>query len=197
MNDIAPASDILATQPHRSVTRDGTEFVLLGTAHVSKASAEAVRDLVAHGDYDAIASVEKLCRFQRDFGKILRNFVNFSDFYDSGKRDGVFLAGKLFLDGRAFSLTVPVSDAGKHAALAGMSSAYLAYCDCKRAGATRTIAAVLTNGDADHVFVGRNGIFYDRDGKDWDATVTKIIANPISVGHQPSDGFRKPESVPA
>jgi hypothetical protein len=34
-------------------------------------------------------------------------------------------------------------------------------------GATRTIAAVFTNGDADHVFVGRNGIFYDRDGKDW------------------------------
>jgi hypothetical protein len=112
---------------------------------------------------------------------ILRNFVNFSDFYDGSKRDGVFLAGTLYLDGRAFSLTVPVSDAGKHGALAAMSSAYLAYCDCKRAGATRTIAAVLTNGDADNVFVGRNGIFYDRDGKDWDATVTKIIANPISV----------------
>lgn len=144
-------------------------------------SALIVDDKALAGDYDAIASVEKLCRFQRDFGKILRNFVNFSDFYDGGKRDGVFLAGTLYLDGRAFSLTVPVSDAGKHAALAGMSAAYLAYCDCKRAGATRTIAAVMTNGDADNVFVGRNGIFYDRDGKDWDATVTKIIANPISV----------------
>jgi hypothetical protein len=31
------------------------------------------------------------------------------------------------------------------------------------------------------VFVGRNGIFYDRDGNDWDATVTKVITNPISV----------------
>ena len=64
MNDIAPASDILASQPHRSVTRDGTEFVLLGTAHVSKASAEAVRDLVAHGDYDAIAI--ELCGHRAD-----------------------------------------------------------------------------------------------------------------------------------
>jgi hypothetical protein len=147
----------------------------------AKIAALIVDDKALAGDYDAIASVEKLCRFQRDFGKILRNFVNFSDFYDGGKRDGVFLAGTLYLDGRAFSLTVPVSDAGKHGALAGMSSAYLAYCDCKRAGATRTIAAVMTNGDADNVFVGRNGIFYDRDGKDWDATVTKVIANPISV----------------
>ena len=64
MNDIAPASDILASQPHRSVTRDGTEFVLLGTAHVSKASAEAVRDLVAHGDYDAVAI--ELCGHRAD-----------------------------------------------------------------------------------------------------------------------------------
>jgi hypothetical protein len=29
--------------------------------------------------------------------------------------------------------------------------------------------------------VGRNGIFYDRAGRDWDATITKIIENPISV----------------
>ena len=146
-----------------------------------KIAALIVDDHALAGDYDAIASVEKLCRLQRDFGRILRNFVNFSEFYDAAKRDGVFLAGTLYLDGRAFSLTVPVSDAGKHGALAAMSSGYLAYCECKRAGATRTIAAVLTNGDADNVFVGRNGIFYDRDGKDWDATVSKVVANPISV----------------
>jgi hypothetical protein len=29
--------------------------------------------------------------------------------------------------------------------------------------------------------VGRNGIFYDRKGKDWDATITKIVDNPISI----------------
>ena len=29
--------------------------------------------------------------------------------------------------------------------------------------------------------VGRNGIFYDRKGRDWDATITKIIDNPISI----------------
>ena len=29
--------------------------------------------------------------------------------------------------------------------------------------------------------VGRNGIFYDRKGRDWDATITKIVDNPISI----------------
>ena len=29
--------------------------------------------------------------------------------------------------------------------------------------------------------VGRNGVFYDRQGDDWDATITKIIDNPISI----------------
>ena len=29
--------------------------------------------------------------------------------------------------------------------------------------------------------VGRNGVFYDRRGRDWDATITKIVDNPISI----------------
>jgi hypothetical protein len=29
--------------------------------------------------------------------------------------------------------------------------------------------------------VGRNGVFYDRTGRDWDATIVKIIENPISI----------------
>lgn len=44
-----------------------------------------------------------------------------------------------------------------------------------------SIAAAVTNGDVDNLMVGRNGIFYDRQGVDWDATITKIIENPISI----------------
>lgn len=29
--------------------------------------------------------------------------------------------------------------------------------------------------------MGRNGLFVDRDGKDWDATITKVIVQPISI----------------
>lgn len=136
-------------------------------------------DKAREGEYGAIASVEKLLRIQRDFGRVLRNFVNFSEFYS--KRDGTFQCGTLYLDGRAFKLAVPVADAGKHATLAGMSSSHLIYCDVVRGAAKQQIAVAVTNGDADNLFVGRNGVFYDRAGDDWDATITKIIANPISV----------------
>ena len=44
-----------------------------------------------------------------------------------------------------------------------------------------TIAAAFTGGDSDQLMVGRNGIFYDRKGQDWDATIIKVIENPISI----------------
>jgi hypothetical protein len=44
-----------------------------------------------------------------------------------------------------------------------------------------TIAAAFTAGDSDQLMVGRNGVFYDRDGRDWDATITKIVDHPISI----------------
>ena len=43
------------------------------------------------------------------------------------------------------------------------------------------IVAAFTDGDSDNLMVGRNGIFYDRQGRDWDATIAKIIDNPISI----------------
>jgi hypothetical protein len=136
-------------------------------------------DAALTAEYDQITSVVRAVRFQRDFGRILRNFVNFSDFYS--KRDGVFQAGTLYIDGRALHMCVPVSDPVKHGVLAGASDACLLYCEITRDGEKKQIAAALTNGDADNVFVGRNGIFYDRDDKDWDATITRVVSNPISV----------------
>ncbi|MBL9014146.1 MAG: hypothetical protein JNL83_08210 [Myxococcales bacterium] len=137
------------------------------------------QDAALSGEYEQISGVAKAVRLQRDFGRLLRNFVNFSDFYS--RQDGIFQAGTLYLDARALHLCVPVVDAAKHAALAAASDAYLVYLEITRKGETRTIAAALTNGDAENVFVGRNGVFYDREGQDWDATVTKVVGNPISI----------------
>jgi len=47
--------DVLQTQPHAIVERNGVRFTLLGTAHVSRASVEAVRDAIAAGGFDAVA----------------------------------------------------------------------------------------------------------------------------------------------
>jgi hypothetical protein len=78
---------------------------------------------------------------------------------------------------------LPVDDAGRHALLASLSQACLAYCDCVRRKdkEKRSIVAAVTGGDTDNLMVGRNGVFYDRKGEDWDATITKFVDNPISV----------------
>lgn len=50
-----PAPDLLGAQPHAIVERDGVRYTLLGTAHVSRASIDAVEQCVASGNYDTIA----------------------------------------------------------------------------------------------------------------------------------------------
>ncbi|MBS0212890.1 MAG: TraB/GumN family protein [Proteobacteria bacterium] len=58
MNTVTEAStrsDPLADQPHAIVERDGVRYTLLGTAHVSKASVEAVEALARDPRFDAIA----------------------------------------------------------------------------------------------------------------------------------------------
>ena len=130
---------------------------------------------------NSIAAVDKLVRFQRDLYILLNNFVSFRDFY-MRRAKAVFQVGTLYLDGRSCELCVRVEDTGKHAALAGLAKSYLAYCDCTRpSGEKMTIAAAFTGGDSDNLMVGRNGVFYDRKGRDWDATITKVIDNPISI----------------
>lgn len=50
-----PPSDALAEQPIARVKRGEVEYVLLGTAHVSRASVEAVRALLEREAFDAVA----------------------------------------------------------------------------------------------------------------------------------------------
>jgi hypothetical protein len=130
----------------------------------------------------SIASVEKLVRYVRDLFQLANNFVSFKDFYER-KKPAIFQVGTLFLDQRESELCIRVEDAGKHATMAPLSRGYLVYCDVARpaSGEKMSIVAAMTAGDSDNLMVGRNGLFKDREGRDWDATVTKLIDNPISI----------------
>jgi len=120
-------------------------------------------------------------RYHRDLRALLHNFVNFADFY-SPARLAIFQAGTLFIDSRSCELCLRVEDPAAHAVLASTSRAYIAYVDCRRSGGeSMKVAACVTQGDSDYLVLGRNGVFYDRQGRDWDATVTKIVDNPISL----------------
>jgi hypothetical protein len=153
---------------------------LLGGGAQTRLIELITQDEAAAEEVALIGEVERLVRYVRDLAKLARNFVAFTDFYT--RRDKAsFQAGTLYIDGRSSELCVKVLDAGKHAALATLSGVYLAYCECSRAGEKLTIAAAITAGDADQLMVGRNGVFYDRQGRDWDATIVKVIDHPISI----------------
>ena len=138
------------------------------------------QDEAAAAQAALIGDVERLVRYVRDLARLAHNFVAFTDFY-TRREKASFQAGTLYLDGRSCDLCVKVLDPAKHAALAALSGVYLAYCECTRPGEKMTIAAAFTAGDSDQLMPGRNGVFYDRQGRDWDATITKIIDHPISI----------------
>lgn len=131
--------------------------------------------------FTAFTDLERLIRYRRDLLDVLRNFVNFADFY-SRKKMAMFEAGFLYLDSRACELCVKVEDPGAHSVIATRSNACVAYCECRRPDKpVLKIAALFTQGDIDQLYVGRNGIFFDRQGGDWDASIVKLIDNPISL----------------
>ena len=166
-----------------------TAWKAAGETAMNEAVAEQVKNRAA-----AIEPVEKLLRLCRDYYRLLHNFVVFKDFY---RRDdniqAVFQAGKLYIDQRCCELCIKVSDMPKVIASAGQSGLYLLCCHCvsKVQGKEMDIVAALTDGDVKDLHEGKNAIFYDRTGQDWDATVTKIIDNPISIRQAFLSPYRK------
>ena len=140
------------------------------------------RDKACERQAGAIAGVEKLIRHVRDLHLLCINFVNFKNLY-AGDTPALFQAGVLYLDQRSCHLCLTVDDAARHSVMAGLAGAFLAYADCTRKGTGEklSIVAIFSQGDDDNLMVGRNGIFYDRKGRDYDATIIRILSNPISL----------------
>jgi hypothetical protein len=168
-------------------SKAGSAVEKLGLARIKEIMAgpgrEALAALVAKDqalepEFKAISDVDRLTHYHRDLRALLHNFVNFADFY-SRDRWAIFQAGTLYLDSRSTELCIRVDGPNP---LAAMSKAYIAYCTCTRPGGrAMNIAACFTQGDSDFLFVGRHGVFYDRAGQDWDAVITSIVDNPISI----------------
>ncbi len=153
---------------------------ILGAGHKPQVDALIDKDKAVEAEVNAIHSVERLLRYKRDLFLLVNNFVSFRNFY-TGRAKAIFQIGTLYLDGRSCDLTVRVEDVAKHAAFAVMSGICLVYCECVRGAEKMNIATAFTSGDSDYLMAGRNGIFYDRQGRDWDAVVVRIIDNPISI----------------
>jgi len=174
----------LAAKPVASVEPLGTARLLelKDSSERAKLLELIAQDKAQAAEAQHFEELERLVHYYCSLYKLCTNFVNFQDFYNR-KTPAIFQCGTLYIDQRACTLCLRVSDPAKHAALAGLAGAYLAYVDCVRKDTTdkMQIVAVITNGDSDNLMVGRNGLFYDNQGRDYDATITKIVDNPISV----------------
>lgn len=190
-SDWATISAKLADYVAWQSAKAGAAVEKLGIARVRALLAAPSREALAalltedkaqEANANAIANVDRLIRYHRDLYRLCVNFVNFQDLYDGGE-PAIFQAGTLFLDQRSCTLCLHVQDVGAHATMAALAGTYLAYCDCVRKGSGEklSIVAAFTDGESDNLMVGRNGLFYDRKGLDYDATITKIIDNPISL----------------
>jgi len=138
------------------------------------------KDLAEGPRAQGLRELRDIMILKRDLLKILRNFVSMDEFY--GRHKGLFQSGRLYIDGRELELCLEVRNPAAHATLAGFSAICLLYCDIARTtGEKASIVAALTAGAADRVYIGRNGIYFDEDGKDWNATITKVVIQPVSI----------------
>jgi len=138
--------------------------------------------------------LRKLLLLSRDFITLLRNFVTLEIFYNKDVQlKAIFQAGTLVIDQRICHLCLKVNDMAKHDVQATQSGMFLIYCDClsRKLGKSMKIVAAVTMGEIKNLKEGKNAVFYDRQGNDYDATITKVIDNPISISQAFWSPYRK------
>ncbi|MBQ2290423.1 MAG: hypothetical protein II249_07140 [Bacteroidaceae bacterium] len=174
--------------------KKGAEVEALGVDAIKKMLADnkkqalldlVEQDLALKESAEGIDMVDKFLYIYRDFYRLLCNFVTFQDFYTKNKDvKAIFQSGRLVIDQRECRMCMLVTDMAKHNTMAQASGMYLVYCDCttKTSPAKINIVAAVTVGEIGDLVVGKNAIYYDNKGQMWDAVITKIIDNPISIG---------------
>ena len=142
------------------------------------------QDLALKEEAENIDMVNMFLHMLRDFYRLLKNFITFHDFYNKDKKVGaIFQSGTLVIDQRACRFCMKVDNMGAHNATAATSGMFLVYCDCttKTSPAKLQIVAAVTVGEVGNLIAGKNAVYYDNAGVEWDAVITKVVDNPISI----------------
>ena len=142
----------------------------------------AARPVASPASKDELVEEERLLRYKLHLGELVENYVTMKRLYDR-ESYAIFQTGVLRIDGREMNLCFHVDSEAAHAALSGKSNCCVIYVKLSRPAekAERLACAVVTAGRVDTLYVGRNGVFYDRDGKDWEAVITRVVENPVSL----------------
>ncbi|MGN0853110.1 MAG: hypothetical protein ACI4Q3_07010 [Kiritimatiellia bacterium] len=182
---LAPYGAWLAAKAGAAVAGvgDGRLAALVGDGGRQRAVNALIRkDLALADEYGRLVDCERALRYAEHLVDWICNYVNQANLYDL-TRDSVYRTGVLYIDGRACRLCFHVEDEGPHAALAQRSKCCLVYAKLSRRAAegAREICAVVTAGTTASLYAGRNGLFVDCDGNDWDAVVSKVVEAQVSL----------------
>ena len=142
----------------------------------------AAKPVMNAGKLGDLVDEERVLRYKLHLLEFLENFVSMRRLY-AADESATFQMGTLRIDGKEMSLCFHVASEAAHSALSGKSNCCVLYLKLKRPSekAERSVCAVVTAGAVAQLYVGRNGVFFDRDGKDWDAVVTKVVENQVSL----------------
>lgn len=184
-----PISVPITMKPTLTIDTLGEKRVdtILKSGIGNKVIALAEKDSTTPAVASDMADVRRLVLYHHYLYRLLLNFASFHDFFDLD-RTATFQDGQLYIDGRCCTLCIPVENIATHIVLANYSELFLLYCQCTRKNPTgdpaqdkKLIVAAMTAGDSDFLLNGRNGVYVDNYGNDWDATVVNMIVKPISI----------------
>jgi len=151
------------------------------------------KDLAVADDLNQMHNLEKLILYQRWLMELANNFVSFSNLYNPRKKS-LFEMGTLVIDGRQITFTMKVRDRQAHRKIAEKSCMYLLYVEVvgrQEKDIKFEIVAAVTSGTAGRLHLGKRGIFFTIDGREWDAQIVDIVENPISIYESVRAPFRQ------
>jgi len=151
------------------------------------------KDLAVANELNQMQNLEKLILYQRWLMVLANNFVSFADLYNPNAR-ALFEMGTLVIDERQITFTMGVRDRQAHKKISQRSSMYLLYVEVtgrQDKDIKFEIVAPVTSGNSEGLCIGKRGIFFTVDGREWDAEVVDIVVNPISVWESVKAPFQK------
>lgn len=141
------------------------------------------QDLAVANEINQISHLEKLILYQRWVLELANNFVSLAYLYDPTRR-ALFEAGTLIIDGRQMTFSMKIENLQAHRTVSEKSALYLLYLKVtarKDQDSQFHIVTPVTSGTAGGLHIGKRGVFFSTDGKEWDAEVADIVINPISM----------------
>ncbi len=182
-------------------SKSGSEVEKLGPeklrAYLDNDFSDSIRKMIAMDmeigkEMSAVQDLEYLILLQSLFLELCNNFINFNNLYDPHKR-AMFEMGRLVISGRVFNMNILVKDPGVHSLIAKNSGIYLMYSEVTGSKPEEKffIATPVTALTVRRLGVERRGVLFDRDEREWDTRIVKVIDNPVSLQQAIMKPFRR------